>query len=113
MSSGCQAKLLRTLDYGEITPVGSNEIRKVDVRVIAATNRELEECVAKGRFRADLYYRLRGIQIKLPPLREREGEVELFADYFLRRVNEKKSFKIKKEQQNRLMGSIISFFYFC
>lgn len=95
MSSGCQAKLLRTLDYGEITPVGSNEIRKVDVRVIAATNRELEECVTKGNFRADLYYRLRGIQINLPPLREREGEVELFADYFLRRINEKKSFKIK------------------
>ena len=87
MSPVCQAKLLRTLDYGEITPVGSNEIRKVDIRVIAATNRELEEWVAKGKFRADLYYRLRGIQIDLPPLREREGEVELFADYFLKRMN--------------------------
>ncbi len=95
MSPMCQAKLLRALDYGEITPVGSNEIRNVDVRVIAATNRELEEWVAKGKFRADLYFRLRGIQIDLPPLREREGEVELFADYFLRRVNEKKSFQIK------------------
>jgi transcriptional regulator with GAF, ATPase, and Fis domain len=95
MSPRCQAKLLRTLDYGEITPIGSNEIRKVDVRVIAATNRDLEEWVTKGKFRADLYYRLKGIQIDLPPLREREGEVELFADYFLRRVNEKKSFQIK------------------
>ena len=95
MSSLCQAKLLRALDYGEITPVGSNEIRKVDVRVISATNRELDKWVAKGKFREDLYFRLRGIQIDLPPLREREGEVELFADYFLRRVNEKKSFRIK------------------
>ena len=95
MSSMCQAKLLRALDFGEITPVGSNEVRKVDVRVIAATNRELEEWVAKGKFRADLYFRLRGIQIDLPPLREREGEVELFADYFLRRINEKKPFRIK------------------
>jgi transcriptional regulator with GAF, ATPase, and Fis domain len=95
MSPVCQAKLLRTLDYGEITPVGSNEIRKVDIRVIAATNRELEEWVAKGKFRADLYYRLRGIQIDLPPLREREGEVELFADYFLKRVTEKKSIQLK------------------
>jgi transcriptional regulator with GAF, ATPase, and Fis domain len=95
MSSVCQAKLLRALDYGEITPVGSNEVRKVDVRVVAATNRELEECVNNGKFRADLYFRLRGIQIDLPPLREREGEVELFADYFLRRFCEKKTFRIK------------------
>jgi transcriptional regulator with GAF, ATPase, and Fis domain len=63
--------------------------------VISATNRKLDEWVAKGKFREDLYFRLRGIQIDLPPLREREGEVELFADYFLRRVNEKKSFRIK------------------
>jgi transcriptional regulator with GAF, ATPase, and Fis domain len=96
MSSICQAKLLRALDYGEITPVGSNEIRKVDVRIISATNRELDKWVAKGKFRADLYFRLRGIQIDLPPLREREGEVELLADYFLKRINEKKSFKIKR-----------------
>jgi transcriptional regulator with GAF, ATPase, and Fis domain len=95
MSSACQAKLLRALDYGEITPVGSNEIRKVDVRVISATNRELDKWVAKRKFRSDLYFRLRGIQIDLPPLSEREGEVELFADYFLRLVNETKSFHLK------------------
>lgn len=83
MSPACQAKLLRTIDYGEITPVGSNEVRKIDVRIISATNRPLEEMVESGEFRRDLFYRLRGIELRLPPLRERGGDLELLAGVFL------------------------------
>ncbi len=83
MSPACQAKLLRTIDYGEVTPVGSNEVRKIDVRIISATNRVLEEMVESGKFRRDLFYRLRGIELRLPPLRERGGDLELLAGVFL------------------------------
>jgi transcriptional regulator with GAF, ATPase, and Fis domain len=84
MIPACQAKLLRALDYGEIIPVGGNDVRRIDVRVIAATNRPLESRMEEGDFRADLYHRLCGIEIHLPALRERHGDVELLADYFLR-----------------------------
>ena len=85
LSLTLQAKLLRALQLGEIQPVGSDETITVDVRVLAATNRELEMEVKNKKFRADLYHRLSVYPIKIPALRERSGDVVLLADYFLER----------------------------
>jgi len=79
-----QPKLLRVLQDGVIERVGSNQQRRVDVRVISATNRNLEDSIAAGQFRSDLYYRLRVIQIEMPPLRERPEDVRYLAAHFLR-----------------------------
>lgn len=77
-----QAKLLRVLQEGEIRPLGSNEVRKVDVRIIAATHRDLPTLIAEGRFREDLYYRLAQFPIELPPLRQRVEDIEVLARHF-------------------------------
>lgn len=86
LSPGAQAMLLRTLSTGELKPLGSSKPRSVEVRVIAATNRHLNELVMTERFRYDLFFRLRHSLIEAPPLRERERDWELILDYFLSRL---------------------------
>jgi two-component system response regulator AtoC len=80
-----QAKLLHVLQDGEFSRVGGRSTIRVDARVLAATNQNLEQAVAEGRFREDLYYRLNVIRIELPPLRERPEEIPLFAEFFTQR----------------------------
>jgi two-component system response regulator AtoC len=88
MSPALQAKLLQVLQDGEFSRLGGETDVKVDARVIAATNRNLEEAVQRGEFREDLYYRLNVVTIHLPPLRDRKGAIPLLADHFLRRFGE-------------------------
>jgi two-component system response regulator PilR (NtrC family) len=90
-----QVKLLRALQDRAIRRVGGNENIKIDVRIVAATNRNLEEAVKKGTFREDLYYRLNVILLETPPLRTRAGDVEELAVFFLKRFNEKHQRKIE------------------
>ena len=87
MPKGLQAKLLRTLQERTVQPVGAAEEQPIDVRVIAATHRNLEQLVREGLFREDLYYRLDVIPIELPPLRERREDIALLAEHFRREFN--------------------------
>lgn len=84
LAPALQAKLLRFLESGEIQPVGETATRKVDVRLVAATNADLEARVACGLFRADLYYRLNVLPLHIPPLRQRPDDVPLLASHFMR-----------------------------
>jgi two-component system response regulator HydG len=86
MSAATQVKLLRVLQEREAIPVGGTEPIPVDVRVVAATNRDLEDEIRRGRFRSDLYYRLNVIAIYLPPLRERKDDIPIFIDACLKRI---------------------------
>lgn len=85
MSANIQVHLLRVLEEKEFTRVGGNELIKVDVRVISATNKDLKKAVASGQFREDLYYRLSVVTIELPPLRERKEDIPLLAQHFLKK----------------------------
>jgi len=90
MSPSTQVKLLRAIQEREVIPVGATKPVPVEVRIIAATNRDLEEEITRGAFRSDLYYRLNVIQLHLPPLRERGEDVPLLASHFLDRLAEKR-----------------------
>jgi two-component system, NtrC family, response regulator PilR len=96
LSLGLQVKLLRALQERKVKPIGDTAETEVDVRVVAATNRELEEEVARGAFRSDLYYRLNVIEVRLPPLRQRREDIPLLIDHFVRRYG--------VEQEKRLAG---------
>jgi two-component system response regulator HupR/HoxA len=95
MSLSMQVKLLRVLQQGEITPVGSTEVRKVDVRVLAATNKDLKEMVENGSFREDLYYRINVINVVIPPLRDRKDDIPVLMDHFLVRGCKEKNLPLK------------------
>jgi len=89
MPAPLQVKLLRVLQEGEVRPVGATETRAVDVRILSATHRNLEEAIVSGEFREDLYYRLNVVNLLLPPLRERREDIPLLARHFLTELTEK------------------------
>ncbi len=86
---GFQLKLLRFLQQREVRPLGSSRSRSVDVRVIAATNKDMQKLVEDGKFREDLWFRLNVVRIEVPPLRDRRGDIVLLAHYFLKKYNER------------------------
>ena len=101
-----QGKLLHVLQDGQFSRVGGRSTVKVDVRVLAATNQDLEQAVAGGRFREDLYYRLNVIQIMVPPLRERPEEIPVLADYFMHRYSQlfrRETLQMPAETMQRLI----------
>jgi len=107
VSTELQTKLLRFLQEREFERVGGTKLINVDVRIIAATNRDLDSLIQKGRFREDLYYRLNVVLIALPPLRERKDDIPVLANYFLRRfaVETKKSFtQLTQETLEKLIA---------
>jgi two-component system response regulator AtoC len=101
-----QGKLLHVLQDGQFSRVGGRSTVKVDVRVLAATNQDLEQAVAAGRFREDLYYRLNVIQVMVPPLRERPEEIPVLAEYFMQRYSQlfrRESLRLPPETVQRLL----------
>jgi DNA-binding NtrC family response regulator len=105
LSLDLQAKLLRALESGEIKRVGASRPMNVDVRIVAATNRDLLRQAAEGRFREDLYYRLCVFPLTLPPLRSRRGDVEALAEHFLKQFSPKGQLvKLSPEALNKLQN---------
>jgi NtrC-family two-component system response regulator AlgB len=111
MTPGLQAKLLRILQHGEYERLGENLSRKVDVRVIAATNRNLDEAIKEGTFRKDLFYRLNAVRIKLLPLRERPEDIMLLIQYFIQKFTKGEKVDVSPEalkimQRYRWSGNV-------
>lgn len=107
MPQPMQAKLLRVLENGEVVRLGSNEPRRVDVRFLSATNRNLDELVADGKFRQDLYFRIKGTTILLPPLRERREDIPVLIHFFMQQSADKYQKEIAgitPDAQQRLMA---------
>jgi two-component system nitrogen regulation response regulator NtrX len=96
MSLKTQSKVLRVLEEGEVQKVGSSKINKVDVRVIAATNKDLKKEIKEGSFREDLFFRLNVVPLDSPPLREKKEDIPLLVDYFCKNYAEENNFKVKK-----------------
>jgi len=95
MPLALQAKLLRVLENGEVFRIGSNDAIKVNVRLLSASNRDLEKIVEEGKFRRDLYFRLKVVTIHLPPLRERREDIPLLTAHFIKEFNERHAKKVK------------------
>ncbi|MBN2210177.1 MAG: sigma-54-dependent Fis family transcriptional regulator [Sedimentisphaerales bacterium] len=95
MPLAMQAKLLRVLEDHTVIPVGSTTGFKVDVRIISATNQNLQEGIEKKKFRQDLYFRIRGVDVEIPPLRQRRGDIEPLLNYFIREFSEKENRPVK------------------
>jgi DNA-binding NtrC family response regulator len=107
MPAAMQAKLLRVLENGEVVRLGSNEPIQVDVRLVSATNRKIDEMVGEKQFREDLYFRIKGATIHIPPLRERREDIPLLIHYFMQQAAERYGKSIdglKPEAQQALMG---------
>jgi sigma-54 specific flagellar transcriptional regulator A len=109
ISPKTQVALLRVLQERQFERVGGNTSVKVNVRILCATNRNLEQMVARGEFREDLYYRLKGIQIELPPLRERIEDVPILADHFLGRVADERGTAVRKRVAPEAMQLLMSY----
>jgi transcriptional regulator with PAS, ATPase and Fis domain len=102
LSSSIQSKLLRVLQTKDFERVGENVTRTVDVRIISATNRNLDEALKEGSFREDLFYRLNGVRIKLPPLRERPEDVPFLIHHFLKKFSKEKNIEITPDADKAL-----------
>lgn len=103
MPLATQAKLLRVLENREVVPVGANDARPVDVRIVAATNRDLLERVQQGKFREDLYYRLAVIAVEMPPLRDRLDDLPILAEHFLTEFRERHHKEIRGIEEDVLL----------
>ena len=103
LSPAAQAKLLRAIQEMSVERVGGHTTRRLDVRIIVATNRSLRALVAEGRFRADLYYRLGGLEIHVPPLRARRGDIPLLVDHFLERHRNLREVRLSRQAIDALL----------
>jgi len=108
ISAGAQAKLLRVLQEGELQRVGGNKNIKVDVRLITATNKNLAEEVQRGAFRMDLFYRLRVIELSIPPLRQRADDIPALAEYFFKQLRQRINTPVKRIGQSA-MHALVSY----
>jgi two-component system nitrogen regulation response regulator NtrX len=106
MSLKTQSKVLRVLEEGEVQKVGSSRIAKVNVRIIAATNKDLRKEIQDGRFREDLFFRLNVVPLYSPPLRERREDIPVLVDYFSRTFAEENNFKVKKFSEEAMQAMI-------
>ena len=104
---GVQAKLLRVIQENEVTRIGGNKTKKIDVRIITATNRDLNEMASRNEFRKDLYYRLNVVPINVPPLRERREEIPALIEHFLNKFNEK--YGLKKQISPQVVDKLINY----